>query len=129
MTAPGFALFDTAVGRCGIAWGAGGICGVHLPEASPSATRRRMLLRYPEVNESGPPPLVQRAIDRIVTLLRGEAADLEQIDLDMTLVPPFHRRVYELARTIRPGATLSYGEVASRIGSPGTARAVGQALG
>jgi len=129
MTAPGFALFDTAIGRCGIAWGASGICGVHLPEASSSATRRRMLLRYPEVNESAPPPVVQRAIDRIVTLLRGEATDLEQIALDMSLVPAFHRRVYELARKIPAGRTLSYGEVASRIGSPGAARAVGQALG
>src|SRR6188768_784900 len=129
MTAPGFTLFDTAIGRCGIAWGSNGICGVHLPEATPSATRRRMILRYPEVKESAPPPAVQRAVDRIVTLLRGEAAELEQIALDMRLVPPFHRRVYELARTIPAGKTLSYGEVASRIGSPGAARAVGQALG
>jgi methylated-DNA-[protein]-cysteine S-methyltransferase len=129
MTAAGFALFDTAIGRCGIAWRAGFIRGVHLPEASASATRRRMILRYPEVNESTPPPAVQRAIDQIVELLRGEASDLAQIALDMTLVPAFHRRVYELARTIPAGATLSYGEVAARIGSPGAARAVGQALG
>ncbi|MEI9940867.1 MAG: methylated-DNA--[protein]-cysteine S-methyltransferase [Pseudomonadota bacterium] len=129
MTASGFALFDTAIGRCGIAWGASGICGVHLPEASPGATRRRMTVRYPEVRESAPPPVVQRAVDRIVTLLRGEATDLEQIALDMALVPPFHRRVYEIARTIPAGATLSYGEVAARVGSPGAARAVGQALG
>jgi len=129
MNAPGFALFDTAVGRCGIAWGKSGICGVHLPEANVSATRRRMLSRYPGVIESAPPPLVQRAIDRIITLLRGEATDLEAIALDMSLVPAFHRRVYELARKIPAGQTLSYGEVAARIGSPGAARAVGQALG
>jgi len=138
MTASGFALFDTAIGRCGIAWGARGICGVHLPEATPSATLRRMRLRYPEVDErasrsptggSPPPAMVLRAVDRIVTLLRGETSSLEQIALDMTFVPAFHRRVYELARTIPPGRTLSYGEVASRIGSPGAARAVGQALG
>jgi methylated-DNA-[protein]-cysteine S-methyltransferase len=129
MTSPGFALFDTAIGRCGIAWGANGICGVHLPEATPSATRRRMRLRHPNLSESAPPAPVQRAIDRIVTLMRGEVSDLGQIALDMTLVPAFHRRVYELARTIPAGRTLSYGEVAARIGSPGGARAVGQALG
>ena len=129
MTAPGFALFDTAIGHCAIAWGPNGICGVQLPEATPGATRRRMLARYPELQESATPAVVQRAIDRIVTLLRGEASDLEQIVLDMALVPPFHRRVYEFARTIPNGSTLSYGEVASRIGSPGAARAVGQALG
>jgi methylated-DNA-[protein]-cysteine S-methyltransferase len=44
-------------------------------------------------------------------------------------VPLFHRRVYEATRTIPPGATLSYGEVAARMGAPGSAREVGQALG
>ena len=129
MTAPGFALFETALGHCGIAWGALGICGVQLPEASPSATRKRLALRFPSASEKPPPAAVQRAIDRVITLLRGEAADLSQIELDMTHVPPFHRSVYELARSIPTGATLSYGEVAARLGSPGAARAVGQALG
>src|SRR4029079_6784817 len=58
-----------------------------------------------------------------------EAAELSAIALDMAQVPPFHRRVYEVARTIPPGATLSYGEIATRLGVPGSARAVGQALG
>ena len=130
MPLPGFALFDTAIGRCGIAWGERGLVrGVQLPEASPSATRKRLALRFAGSSESPPPAHVQRAIDRIVTLLRGEAADLGSIELDMTPVPDFHRRVYEQCRKIPKGTTLSYGEVASRIGAPGAARAVGQALG
>ncbi len=129
MTTPGFALFDTAVGRCGIAWNERGVCCVRLPEARVSETRAHVAGRVPEGGESTPPPAVQRAIDRIVTLMRGEATDLSQISLDMTGVPPFHQRVYELARSIPSGATLSYGEVATRLGSPGSARAVGQALG
>ena len=44
-------------------------------------------------------------------------------------VAPFHRRVYEVARTIPPGKTLAYGDVAARLGAAGAARAVGQALG
>jgi methylated-DNA-[protein]-cysteine S-methyltransferase len=76
------------------------------------------------------PPLdVQRALDGIVALLLGEASDLSAVALDLDRVPPFHRRVYEVARTIPPGATLSYGEIALRLGAPGSARAVGQALG
>ncbi|MEP7049296.1 MAG: methylated-DNA--[protein]-cysteine S-methyltransferase [Pseudomonadota bacterium] len=129
MTTPGFALFDTAVGRCGIAWNERGVCAVRLPEARVSETRAHLAERLPQGSESTPPPAVQRAVDRIITLLRGEATDLRQIDLDMTGVPPFHRRVYELVRSIPSGATLSYGEVAIRLGSPGSARAVGQALG
>ena len=129
MTGLGFCLFETAIGPCGIAWGPGGICGLQLPEATLRATRKRLALRFPDASEAAPPAVVQRAVDRIVTLLRGEASDLSAIALDMEGVPPFQRRVYELSRTIPAGATLSYGEVAARIGSPGGARAVGQALG
>jgi methylated-DNA-[protein]-cysteine S-methyltransferase len=129
MTTPGLALFDTAVGRCGIVWGERGLLCVQLPETRASATRARLLQLFPEAEEVPPPAVVQRAIDRIVTLLRGEATDLSQIALDMARCPPFHQRVYELARMIPPGATLSYGQVAQKLGSPGSARAVGQALG
>src|SRR6202043_3637494 len=65
----------------------------------------------------------------IAALLRGEAVDLSAIALDMEGVPPFCGRVYETARRIAPGATLTYGDVAARLGDPGAARAVGQALG
>jgi methylated-DNA-[protein]-cysteine S-methyltransferase len=129
MAAPGFTLFDTAIGHCGIAWSERGVCSVRLPEARSEAMRAQIVKRFPEARESAPPPAVQRAIDRIVTLLRGEATDLTQIELDMAGVPPFHRRVYEQSRGIPSGATLSYGELATRLGSPGSARAVGQALG
>jgi len=129
MTASGFALFDTAIGRCGVAWGEGGVAGIQLPEAGERETRARMLQRFPVAGEVPPPPEVQRVIDRIVSLLRGEASDLSTIALDMDQIPAFHRRVYEAARAIPPGATLSYGDVAARAGAPGAARAVGQALG
>ncbi|MQA88534.1 MAG: methylated-DNA--[protein]-cysteine S-methyltransferase [Streptosporangiales bacterium] len=129
MTAHGFTLFDTAIGRCGIVWGGRGIVGVQLPEGSELAARARMLRRYPGAREAPPPPDVRRALDGVVALLQGEASDLSAVALDMERVPPFHRRVYEVARTIPPGATLSYGEVARRLGDPGLARAVGQALG
>ena len=45
MTATGFTLFETAIGRCGIAWGAHGISGVQLPQADQAETRARMLQR------------------------------------------------------------------------------------
>ena len=49
--------------------------------------------------------------------------------MDLDGVPEFDRRVYEIARAIPCGATLSYGEIARQLGVPGGARAVGQALG
>jgi methylated-DNA-[protein]-cysteine S-methyltransferase len=122
-------LFDTAIGRCGIAWGGRGVVGVQLPEAREAETRARMLHRFPDAREAPPPADVQRAVDGIVALLRGERSQLDAVPLDMERVPPFHRRVYEVARTIPPGTTLTYGDIAARLGAPGSARAVGQALG
>lgn len=124
-----YALFDTPIGRCGIAWAQRGIVGVQLPEAREAETRRRLLQQFPQARETSPPRNVQRTIDALIGLLRGETSDLRAVVLDMNAVPPFHRRVYEAARGIAPGSTLSYGEIAERIGAPGSARAVGQALG
>lgn len=129
MTPIGFALFETEIGRCGIAWSTGGIAGVQLPEGSDPATRARMLRRFPGVPETTPPAEVRQAIDAMVALLRGEPSELQSVALDLDDVPPFERSVYEVARTIPPGTTLSYGEIAQRLGAPGAARDVGQALG
>jgi methylated-DNA-[protein]-cysteine S-methyltransferase len=129
MTALGFALFDTAIGRCAVAWSALGIVAVQLPEASERKTRARILQRCPQAGEAPPPTAVKRAIRGIEALLTGELCDLSAVALDMQGVPAFRRRVYEVARTIPPGSTLSYGEIAARLGAPHAARAVGQALG
>jgi methylated-DNA-[protein]-cysteine S-methyltransferase len=129
MTERGFSLFDTAVGKCGIAWGERGVVGVQLPEGRDAATRGRLVMRFPAAPEAEPPPHVEDAVRAIAALLEGAEGDLTDIVLDMEGVPPFHRRVYEAARKIGPGATLSYGELARRLGAPGSARAVGQALG
>ncbi len=128
----GYAVFPTSLGYCGIAWGTGGLTGVQLPEADETATRARMALRFPHGAEALPPPEVQSAIAAITALLDGrptEPTDLSHLQLDMAGVPPFHQRVYEFARRIPPGETLTYGELARLLGEPGAARAVGQALG
>lgn len=124
-----FTCFDTAIGRCAIAWGPRGIVGVQLPEASHRETRDRVLQRFAGAREAPSSPGVERARDNIVALLRGEASDLSAIVLDMECVPPFHRRVYAVARSIPRGETLTYGDIAMRVGVAGSARAVGQALG
>jgi methylated-DNA-[protein]-cysteine S-methyltransferase len=124
-----FALFDTAIGRCGIAWSERGIAAVQLPERDDQATRSRLLHRYPDSIEATPPPSVREAIDGMTRLILGEPVDLTSAVLDSDGVPEFHRRVYDIARTIQPGATLTYGDIAARLGDSGLARAVGQALG
>lgn len=131
MTAMGtaFALFDTALGPCGIAWAGDAVRGLHLPGADAERMRAGLRRRHPGSVEMEPPVPVRAAIAAIVALLVDGRTDLRWIPLDMARVPPFHRRVYELARTIPPGRTLTYGEMAQRLGDATAARAVGQALG
>ena len=124
-----FALFDTAIGACAIAWGKRGIVGVQLPERDAAATARRIARRHADAVETRPPPGIDLAIGDIVRLLAGTPVDLSRIDLDMTGVPEFHCRVYAVARTIPPGETSTYGAIADRLGAHGASRVVGQALG
>jgi methylated-DNA-[protein]-cysteine S-methyltransferase len=124
----GFALFDTAIGRCGAAWSARGLVRLQLPEADDVATRAR-LVRGLDAAEAAPPPAVGQALAAIQALLAGERVDLSDVALDLDGAPPFHRRAYAVARTIPPGETLTYGEIAARLGEPNAARAVGQAMG
>jgi O-6-methylguanine DNA methyltransferase len=129
MTTHHFTLFDTAIGRCGIVWGARGLVRVQLPGGRDAETRAGILERLPNAREGSPPPDVRRACDAIVALLGGEASDLSAVALDMEHLPPFHRKVYEAARSIPPGETVSYGDIAARLGTRSASRVVGQALG
>jgi methylated-DNA-[protein]-cysteine S-methyltransferase len=129
MRSNGFAIFDTPIGACGIAWSPRGIAGVQLPEGDHDATRARMRRRFPDWAEGEPPAEVVPAIAGIRGLLGGEPLDLAQIVLDMDGVNEFHQRVYAIARRIACGHTRSYGDIAAELGDRGLARAVGQALG
>ena len=129
MNATGFALFATEIGHCAIAWSGDDIAGAQLPEKDESATRERMRRRFPNGVEGSPPAAVEAAIDGITRLLRGEHRDLLEIPLAMNGVAPFDRDVYEAARAVPPGTTVTYGDIAKRIGEPNAAQAVGQALG
>jgi len=109
-----FAIFDTAIGPCGIVWNARGIAGVQIHDGTESVTRARLLRRFAGVQETAPPAQVRRAND---------------VAIDTGDLPEFNRKVYDIARTIPPGSTLTYGEIAERLGDKLLARDVGQALG
>jgi len=129
MSLQAYCLFDTPIGRCGIAWSDSGVSTVLLPDTNDAALRAHLRRRFPQAHEMTPPLDVKRAIDAMTALLSGESSDLSFVALDMTGVPEFNQRVYQAARLIRPGTTVTYGELARRLGIPGSARAVGQALG
>jgi methylated-DNA-[protein]-cysteine S-methyltransferase len=124
----GFTLFDTSIGCCGIAWSAQGITCIQLPESTRDATVSGMISRSGGAEPADPPAWVVKAIEQIARHLEGHAQDLSHIRLDDARVPAFHRRVYEEARRVGSGETVTYGELAGRAGSPGASRAVGQAM-
>ncbi|HVX99795.1 MAG TPA: methylated-DNA--[protein]-cysteine S-methyltransferase [Pseudorhodoplanes sp.] len=124
-----FALFGTAIGVCAVVWSERGIVAVQLPQADAPRTRRRVLGRYPAAVESEPPESIRRAVAGMTALLEGEAADLTGIAIDDEGISEFNKRVYAIARTIPPGRTMTYGEIAERLGDKLLARAVGRALG
>ncbi|MDP2803110.1 MAG: methylated-DNA--[protein]-cysteine S-methyltransferase [Phreatobacter sp.] len=125
----GLILFDTALGAVGLAWGERGIVAVRLPTATPEGTRASLLARHPDACEASPPPAIRAVIDGIVALTSGERVDLSAAPLDRCGLPDFQARVTDVTLAISPGETLTYGEVARRIGEPGAAQAVGKALG
>ena len=129
MTDQNFTLFDTAIGCCGVVWGPRGINAVQLPMGSEEKTRARIRQRHGDIPEASPPAEVRHAIEGMVELLEGKPNDLTDVVLDLDGVPEFNRGVYDIARTIPPGKTMTYGDIAKRLGGVELSRDVGQALG
>jgi methylated-DNA-[protein]-cysteine S-methyltransferase len=128
MLGQAYSIFDTAIGRCGIAWGQSGIVGVQLPEAREIDTRRRLFQLYPQARETRPIPNAEAAIEGIATLLHGETADFSRITLDTGAIHPFDQRVYQVTRRIPRGETITYAEIATKLGASGAVRSVTQAI-
>ena len=124
-----YALFETEIGWAGIAWGDAGLTGVHLPEPEPEMAQRSFLRRFPDMAQAEVPETLAPVVADIVALMRGEKPDLLNAPLDLAGTPDFHAKVYEITRAIPPGETLTYGEIAVRLGDRLLAREVGQALG
>lgn len=121
-----------------MAWGAGGILAMQLPEADAAATQARLLKASGPLAQALPPPEVARAIAAVQALLAGQLQHIDALDmdacmesvaLDMQRVTDFQRRVYALTRRIPPGQTRTYGQLATALGNKNSARAVGHALG
>jgi methylated-DNA-[protein]-cysteine S-methyltransferase len=129
MTITGFALFETAIGGCGIAWSPAGIVGLQLPEATRGAALARLARRFPGLDRADPPAAIAAAAGRIAAFLVGARDDFADLALDLASASPFDRAVYLETRAIPAGATSTYGAIAGKLGDPGQARAVGQALG
>jgi len=123
------AVATTPLGAIGIVWSDAGIVASWMHAGTPDRAREQVRRAYPNATETAPPPAIRAALEQIAALLAGRPRDLRSVELDMRSVPEFDRRVYEVARTIPPGSTMTYGAVAQALGeAPMRARDVGVAL-
>ncbi len=128
--ARGTRLFNTAIGRCGVAWIGDAVSAVQIPESSDDVTLGRLTAKgNAPATSSRPPASIVSAIEAMSALLEGEVVDLNFIDIELGSPPAFEAAVWEITRTIPVGSSLTYGQVAKQMGQPGAARSVGRALG
>ena len=129
MADTGLTLFDTAIGRVGIAWSPRGLRAVALPAETDASTLARLRRRCPGAVDSKPPEEVRKAVVGIVAHLEGRLDDLKWIALDHEGAPDLHREIWRRIRDIPPGETRTYGEIAADLGDRALAQTVGQAMG
>ena len=128
MSTNGFSIVSTAIGAFGVAWSDAGIVRTWMHDRTIEATRHQIRRAFAGAVEQAPPPEIAAAVADVVALLAGERR-ASGVVLDERSIPDFDRRVYEVARTIPPGETMTYGAVAKVLGEePMRARDVGSAL-
>ncbi len=121
------AIFDTALGCFGIGWTDKGLARVLLPGEDPAIMWERL---GRDGAKPGEPTLsISALIHRIEDYADGEPVDFSDSHLDLQGIPAFHRRTYDLLLQVKWGETLTYGELARKLGDVGLSRAVGQAMG
>ncbi|MCL5808017.1 MAG: methylated-DNA--[protein]-cysteine S-methyltransferase [Deltaproteobacteria bacterium] len=131
-----YCLFETPLGPCGIAWKEPATCPlspvvtfIQLPEATRGLTEKRIAGRSGARKARLIPAGIAGIIKKIQNHLHGDLQDFQDINLELDGVGPFGRQVYEEARKIPAGRTMTYGALARKINRPTASRAIGQALG
>ncbi|HEY0713752.1 MAG TPA: methylated-DNA--[protein]-cysteine S-methyltransferase [Polyangia bacterium] len=126
---PRFVLFDTKFGACGLAFDERAITRVQFPEDSRAATIARLSATGAVPWKRGPlPAFVNAAAKQIRHHLAGRPQDFSRVPLALEGLPAARRRIYEAARAITPGETVTYQDLAERAGLPRAARAAGAAM-
>jgi len=131
-----YCLFETPLGACGIAWKEPEtsrfppvVTFIQLPEATTRLTETRIAGRSKGHKTHLVPSGIAGIIKKIQKHLHGDMQDFQDIVVDLDGAGPFAREVYEGARKIPAGRTMTYGVLATEMNRPTASRAVGQALG
>ena len=126
-----YTTFETNWGYVAIAGRDGVLCRLCLPTADQRTAQRGILRAFDSLHEDMQPDeaFLPDLQERIVAYFEGENVDFStdpMVSLDG--LSPFDRKVLLTCRKIPLGETTTYGDLATRVGHPGAARAVGGAL-
>lgn len=112
-------------GWIGFAWSEQGLLEVTLPQPTEAGARGQL----PRPGGASQPPGldVTAFVDKLRRYFGGDVVEFDE-PLDPRVGTAFQKRVWSLTRAIPRGKTRSYGDLAREAGSPGAARAVGQAM-
>ncbi len=116
-----YAILPSSHGRMLLASTDDGLCAVAFGD-SPTELIEQLQTRFPKATLTSDDPAFTEWFGHVAAALQhpGNLSDLP-LDIQGTA---FQRRVWKALRDIPAGATISYGELAARIGQPGSARAV-----
>ncbi|MBN2021775.1 MAG: MGMT family protein [Pirellulales bacterium] len=119
--------FGSALGWFAVlgAWGA--VCRVTFGHADRQAAVATLWRGEPP-SVAPPGEALADLAARLAEYAAGQPVDLTDVPVDLAQLGEFHRRVLELCRGIPYGGTVTYGQLADRVGRPGAARAVGGAM-
>jgi methylated-DNA-[protein]-cysteine S-methyltransferase len=120
-----FHVFETDLGWVGLALSGSGLRAISLPLRSPEAATDAMLALG--AGEPAPPGDVAGIADSICAVVKGRPVS-PAINLDWSGITAFRRAVLEECMRIPAGQTLTYAELAAKVGRPGAARAVGRVM-
>jgi methylated-DNA-[protein]-cysteine S-methyltransferase len=70
----------------------------------------------------------QQVEERLARFADGESVDFDDLPISLTGMTVFQKRVVAACRAIPWGETVSYGQLATIVGRPGAARAVGTVM-
>jgi methylated-DNA-[protein]-cysteine S-methyltransferase len=121
-----YEIVKTAFGPAAVVGGPRGLVGVVLPGLGATALRKELRRRYPDAAEGGRG--LKAAASALGRYFERGRLPAKQPKLDLSEVGEFRARVYEALREIPPGETVTYAELARRIGKAGAHRSVGTAL-
>jgi len=119
-----FAVGLCALGTILVAQSQKGICAIFMGD-DPQALRHDLQDQFPQASLVGEDADFEQRVDQVIGFVENPAIGLKlPLDIQGTA---FQGRVWQALRNIPPGITVSYADLAERIGAPASVRAVARA--